>query len=567
MIGAVSAQSYAFENTANTTTGVENIQPVRENGEDKFFFTGRDVYPSKVGYVYPNGTIETTWATASSTDPSLTSYNDFTDQYMEYDSGVIEVSTKTGVSYSFNVPTDGGDPSYIAVNGNEVYASGVNGSEEIRHYDSNGNILNTADTSGFGTYGGIYDLAYSNLNDRVYVAHSDGGTYFQPDLSGQTNFSPDYDGIAGTNNAGAVYGYGYSEVFREDTQIGSASLETDGISVNNEGLFAGADFNGVYHVANENDQLFNYTWSGSSYAGDGVGVIGDETGGTMAIRTTNSDTSATQISFIEYEQSVNYPQLSATSPPDNEEYPFYTDSVNLSVNVTLNAQTDATIRWFVNGQEQEVRTVSSDGKQTYSHPVTENESYTWNVRVDNFPDQNTEERTFSVLEQQSAFYETTQNFNDEQILVETHSEGLVNLTLNGQQYELQDGTNTYPVENTNFSIRYDLLESEQGTRVENLTFYSVKEEGIIEETTVDISTGEVSESLSADFGQDPEYIDILVEMEELGQNQNDRPSMDWYNLTYTSDEEERSIGFDEYDIGLILMLVLIGVFGMVILKS
>ena len=95
---------------------------------------------------------------------------------------------------------------------------------------------------------------------------------------------------------------------------------------------------------------------------------------------------------------------------------------------------------------------------------------------------------------------------------------------------------------------------------------SVDEE-VIESQTFSMDTGEVSEDLSPNFGEDPEYIDILVEMEEFGDNQNQRPSLESYNLTYTADEEVRSIGFEEEDVALVLIAILITSLAIAIMKS
>jgi hypothetical protein len=276
--------------------------------------------------------------------------------------------------------------------------------------------------------------------------------------------------------------------------------------------------------------------------------------------TTQSNDYPIQQQFVEPEPIT----VNLTDPQDNEEFPFFTDTVSLTANLSLGDFPDSEVNWTVNGQVVNTQTYSSSGEKTYSHPVSEGESYDWSVQTEG---ESTETRTFSVENQTSGFYETSLNFNFDQTLLETHTEGEVNLSVNDQNYELSDGTNTIDIEErNNYSIRYNLTQTESvpEPRVSNLTFYSTVEEGVIEQTTFDMEDGEITEGLSQRFGEDPAYIDLLIEMDDSG---GQAPRFENYNLTYTSDEEVRSIGFGEGDVGLILIAVLVVSFALVILKS
>lgn len=93
------------------------------------------------------------------------------------------------------------------------------------------------------------------------------------------------------------------------------------------------------------------------------------------------------------------------------------------------------------------------------------------------------------------------------------------------------------------------------------------QEEILESETNELVTGTEQEFLFFDDYADVERIELEFELEETGDEQNNRPRINNFDLEYETEQEERTLGMEEETVNLFLYLLFLGGLALFIASS
>ena len=93
------------------------------------------------------------------------------------------------------------------------------------------------------------------------------------------------------------------------------------------------------------------------------------------------------------------------------------------------------------------------------------------------------------------------------------------------------------------------------------------EEEILETETNELITGTEQDFLFFDDYEDVERIELEFELEETGDEQNNRPRINNFDLEYETEQEQRTLGMEEETVNLFLYLLFLGGIALFIASS